>query len=256
MLNYNEAGDGPVVVLLHGFPLNRTIWSQQMAHLKKHYRVITPDLPGHGGSAAFPEGGPATMKRMAREVLALLDTLKIDQAAIAGHSMGGYVALALQQAAPERVPGLGLISTQARADTPEARDGRLNLAAKVHMHGAGVVAEGMGPKLFGPSVTSEDPRYQSTVAMIQETPGDGVRCALLGMAERPDMREGLTGITVPTLVLVGTEDKVIPLERSQCMAANIPRAVLVKVPGAGHMPMLEDPAAMNEALEQWLELVY
>lgn len=256
MLDYSEAGKGPAVVLLHGFPLNRSIWEQQVAHLRDRYRVITPDLPGHGGSEPFPEGGPATMTRMAREVLALLDRLKVGQFAIAGHSMGGYVALALQRNAPDRVLGVGLISTQARPDSPEAREGRLNTAAKVHMHGAGVVAEAMGPKLFGPSVTDEDPRYRSTVGIMQATPVDGVRGALLGMAERADMRERLTAITVPSLVLVGTEDKVIPLERSQCMAANIPHAVLVKVQRAGHMPMLEDPAAVNEALEQWLELVF
>jgi pimeloyl-ACP methyl ester carboxylesterase len=256
MLNYSEAGKGPVIVLLHGFPLNRSIWAQQAAHLANRYRVITPDLPGHGGSEPFPEGGPATMSRMAREVLALLDHLKVGQFAVAGHSMGGYVALALQQHAPDRVLGLGLISTQARPDSPEAREGRLNTAAKVHMNGAGVVAEAMAPKLFGPSITDEDPRYRATVGMMQETPVAGVRGALLGMAERADMRECLTGIMVPSLVLVGTDDKVIPLERSQCMAVNIPHAVLVKVPGAGHMPMIEDPAAMNEALEQWLELVF
>jgi 3-oxoadipate enol-lactonase len=256
MLAYTEAGSGRTIVLLHGFPLNRSIWKDQVAALKGQYRVITPDLPGHGESPAFPEGGPATMGRMAGEVLALLDHLRIGVFAVAGHSMGGYVALALQKAVPGRMAGLGLISSQAGPDSPEVRENRLVLAAKAFQHGAGVVAEAMMPKLFGPSVSPDSAIGRQVTAIMEATSMDGIRGALLGMAEREDMRTRLTGITAPTLILTGDQDRAIPMERSQCMAANMGGAVLVKVAGAGHMPMLEEPEAVNEALSRWLELVF
>lgn len=256
MLAYRVAGTGKPVLLVHGFTLNRSIWDAQVAYLAARYQVITPDLPGHGETPPVADGEPVTISGMARELLTLMDRLGIQQAALAGHSMGGYVALALQKQAPERLSGLALVCTQARADTPEARQGRLALAERVAQEGPEPVAAALGPKLFAPEVGPEHPLYQAGLSMIRGTSAAGLRGALLAMAEREDHRPRLGSIDLPALVLAGAADQLIPPDRSDEMAAAIPGATLVKVAGAGHMPMLERPEAVNQALDQWLRRVY
>ncbi len=256
MLAYAEAGEGPAVVLLHGFPLDRSIWEPQLSYLAGSYRVIAPDLPGLGKSEPFVEGERPSIPAMARLVLDLLDHLGVEQAAVAGHSMGGYVTLALYKAAPDRVAGLGLVSTQAGADTSEARQTRFVTAEKVKEEGPGALVAGMGTRLFAPGVDPEGEVYRRVTRVIGNTSVAGIRGALFAMADREDLRSLLVQVKVPTLVLTGEEDQLIPAERSQVMAAAIPAAVLVKVPGAGHLPMLERPAEVNRAFEHWLDLVY
>lgn len=252
MLSHQELGKGPAVVLLHGFPLNSSIWNPQKQHLSQRFRVILPDLPGHGASA--PQAG-ASIADMAREVLSLLDSLGVQQAAVGGHSMGGYVALALQKLAPARVTGLALISTQAGDDSPEARQGRISLAEKVGQEGPDPVVHAVLPKLFA-TADERGPAQLMTANMIRQTPREGIQAALQAMAGREDLRPHLTAITVPTLVLTGQEDRLIPPDRSEGMAAQIANAVLVKVADAGHMPMMEKPNDVSRALERWLDLVY
>lgn len=252
MLSYQELGKGPAVVLIHGFPLAGSIWEQQKQHLAKRYRVIVPDLPGHGASAVVPG---VTIAQMGSEVLNLLDHLEVGRAAVAGHSMGGYVALALQKQAPERVTGLGLVATQAGDDTPEAREGRYATAEKVGSQGPEPLVEGLLPKLFA-SAEGDSEAKQAVATLIRQTPREGIQAALHAMAQREDLRPRLPQITVPSLVLVGEGDRLIPPDRSEAMAAQMPNAVLVKVAGAGHMPMLEQPEQVSQALERWLDLIY
>jgi len=151
-LHFSGAGRGTPVVLLHGFPLNSTIWTQQRQEMAAHCRIITPDLRGHGHSP-FP-AGVYDMDSLARDVLALLDSLDIARAVILGHSLGGYVTLAAWRLAPERFLGLGLIDSHAAADTDEGRSARLQLAEKVAAKGSQVVADAMLPKLFAPGRTA------------------------------------------------------------------------------------------------------
>src|SRR5438552_15808002 len=154
-LYYSEAGQGMPLVLLHGFPLSSAIWHEQQQQLSDGFRVITPDLRGHGRSPA--PAGVYEMEVMARDVLALLDKLLIKKAVIMGHSMGGYVALAAWRLAPERFLTLGLIASQAGADTEEARQGRYKMADKVAADGSKVMAEAMLPRLFAPNLPAEAP---------------------------------------------------------------------------------------------------
>ncbi|MGE5675268.1 MAG: alpha/beta fold hydrolase [Mycobacterium leprae] len=256
MLHYTLTGKGPTVVLLHGFPLNSGIWEHQVKDLSRSYRVVTPDLPGFGVSPPPTGGGSPTILQMAGSVLALMDHLKIRDFAVAGHSMGGYVALALYKQVPARIAGLGLICTQAVPDSPEARQNRLIMVEAAQKDGAPAVAAAMLPKLFAPDVSAESPLYRQVEEMVHWTSVEGICAALHAMADRPDMRPLLAQITVPTLVLTGGADQAISPQRAECMAAHIDRAVLVRVPGAGHMPMLEQPEATSNALAEWLDLVY
>jgi 3-oxoadipate enol-lactonase len=138
-LNWREAGEGPAVVLLHGFPFNAAQWEPQLASPPAGWRLIAPDLPGFGASPASPGDEPYTMSAMAREVARLLDRLGVERAVICGLSMGGYVAFAFWRAFRERTVGLILCDTRATPDTDAARKDRHELAERVTRDGAAAV---------------------------------------------------------------------------------------------------------------------
>jgi 3-oxoadipate enol-lactonase len=249
-LNYSEAGRGTPVVLLHGFPLSSAIWNEQRTRLSDHYRVITPDLRGHGQSPAPP--GVYEMDVLARDVFGLLDALAIKKAVILGHSMGGYVALAGWRLAPERFLALGLVASQAGADTEEGRQGRYKMADKVAAEGSKVMAEAMLPKLFAPKLPMEAPIAAQVRGLILNTPPAGIIGSLKGMAVRPDSGPLLPSVNIPALVIAGGQDQIIPPSKAQAMAAAISRATLATVENAGHMPMLEQPEATTNAIRAFL----
>lgn len=240
-LNYEETGSGQPLVLVHGFPLNHTIWRKVAGRLSATFRVIMPDLRGHGASDA-PEG-TYTMDLLALDLLGLFDALNIKKAVLAGQSMGGYVSLAFACAYPERLSGLGLIATQAAADAPERRAGRHAQANEMLTKGIASLVETMTPKM-AVSATSR----RITRQVMKKAIPMGVAGALKGMAERPDRTESLSGLHIPALIVAGGADVIIPLERTHEMAAHLPDAVLQVLPGVGHMPMLEAPAALAKAL--------
>lgn len=249
-LHYSEEGQGVPVVLLHGYPLSSAIWHEQQK-LSSHYHVITPDLRGHGQSPV--PTGVYEMELEARDVLALLDSLSIDKAVIMGHSMGGYVALATWKIAPERFLGLGLINTQAGADSEEARQNRYKTADRVSEEGSKVVAEAMLPKMFAPTLPGDDSLIEQVRTLILATKPDGIIGTLKGMAVRPDSTATLPNITVPVLILTGDKDQLIPPQRSEAMAGAIPTATLATVENAGHLPMLEQPQATTMAIRNYLD---
>ncbi len=160
-LAYEEAGSGIPVVFIHGFPFNRSLWLDQEAVLKRSFRVVLPDLPGHGESQLT--GGPATMEAMAASVIALMDTLAIERAVICGLSMGGYVALALCRAFSERIAALVLADTRATADTEEAKRNREQLALKATAEGMQPIIDAMLPKLMAPATFKNHPDQADTV---------------------------------------------------------------------------------------------
>lgn len=253
MLNYSEAGQGTPVVLLHGFPLSGAIWHEQRQRLSDHYRVITPDLRGHGRSPA--PAGVYEMEVLARDVLALLDALLIKKAVIMGHSMGGYVALAAWKLAPDRFLALGLVASQAGADTQEGRQGRYKMAEKVAADGSKVMADAMLPKLFAPHLPAGAPIIDQVRQIILNTPSAGIVGALKGMASRADSGALLPKINVPALILAGNQDQIIAPDKAKAMAATMKTATLTMVENAGHMPMLEQPQATTTAIRDFLKAV-
>ncbi|HEY3967337.1 MAG TPA: alpha/beta hydrolase [Planctomycetaceae bacterium] len=252
-LHYTEAGQGRPVVLLHGFPLSSGIWGQQQRQLSDLYRVITPDLRGHGASPA-PDGTYA-MADLARDVIALLDSLGIQKAVFLGHSMGGYVTLAAWKLAAGRFLGLGLVASHAAADTEEGKQGRFKMAEKVAAQGNQVAAEAMLPKLFSPSLSTSDPMIDQVRQIMLKTPGAGIIGSLKGMAAREDSSTMLPQINVPALVVTGDQDQIIPLVKAEVTAAAIPRSTLAVIEDAGHMPMLERPEATTTAIRKFLSTV-
>lgn len=242
-LEYEEIGKGTPVLLVHGFPLNRTIWTTVAEGLKEEVRVIMPDLRGYGSS---PDANEIhTMRLLAEDLLALIDRLNLDKVTLVGHSMAGYAALAFAHAYPARLAGLGLVCTQADADTPERRQARLVTARETKRRGVKYIADGM------PSKLTSDPEIQKHLhEIILNCRTTALVNSLKGMAERSDANPWLESISVPTVVIAGERDQLIPVARSQTMAQMLSKGWLVQIPEAGHMPMLETPKPVIDALKQ------
>lgn len=254
-LVYDDAGMGHAIVLIHGYPFNRSLWTEQVEALSSRYRVVTPDLRGFGESDSSE--GPVTMNRMAQDVAQLMDHLRIQQAVIAGLSMGGYVALAFIKQSPSRVKALVLADTRAQADTEEVKQTRLQQAEKALSEGMAGIADAMLPKLLTPETVSKRPEVVKRVRdMMLKTKPQGAASALLGMAEREDQREFISTVAVPTMILVGREDAITPVADSEKMQSKIAPSHLVVLDNAGHVSNLEQPEGFNFALLKFLDRVF
>jgi 3-oxoadipate enol-lactonase len=244
-------GDGPAILFVHGYPLDRTIWAPQLEALDG-WRRIAPDLRGMGESDAPDLGyGIATY---AEDLIALLDALSVQRAVVAGLSMGGYVAFELLRRWRERVNGLVLINTRAEADTPDGRRGRDGAAYRAREHGARAIADDMLPDMLAPGSCEREPALPERVRRVMtRTPVAGIVGALCAMRDRPDSTGLLAELEgVPTLVIAGAEDKIIPLDKARALADRIPGAQFAVIPGAGHLPTLESPEATTRALRTFL----
>ncbi len=250
-LTWDDEGRGSPVVLLHAFPLNRKMWRPQVEALAGRYRLITLDFRGHGGSGTASED--STMERLAEDVRGLLDCLKLERVVLGGLSMGGYVAFTFLRRWPERVTALILADTRASADTEEGRKARYETAALAEREGSAVIAERMLPKLLATATPERKPEIVSVVReMILEATPAGIASALRGMAARAPAFDLLPQIKIPTLILVGEHDVLTPPADSEAMAKEIPGSTLVKIPDAGHLSNLEQPAVFNSALSKFL----
>ena len=248
-LAYDETGAGPAVVLIHGHPFNRSMWAPQLAGLASTYRVIAPDLRGYGGSPVTP--GTVPMSQLAADVARLLDRLGVSRAAVIGLSMGGLVAMELAGADPARWWALGLVATTAEPVTEPERADRLARAGQAEREGVRPLAEDMATRLFGPDV---DPAVSGQVmAMMLATDPRGAAAALRGRAARPDYRPLLRDLDQPALVLTGDHDGYSTAEITDRLTGCLRHPHRVTLPGAGHLPNLEDPSRFNAELMAFLE---
>ena len=257
LLAFDDDGPGPVVVLLHGFPMDRTMWSFQRSSVGSIYRLITPDLRGHGHSAA-PDG-VYPVDAMADDVIETLDALQLTEPVhLGGLSMGGYVALSIAERYPERIKALMLINTRAGADSPEAAAKREEQAREIEANGTTEpMITAILPKLFGPLTQETHPELVKRLhTHMSATPARAVVGALRGLAARPDRTAFLPQITVPTLVVAGLDDALVPIAEARAMAAAIPAAHFVAVPHAGHMSPLEKHQAVDAAILGFLESLW
>lgn len=229
------------LVLLHGFAMDRSVWAELVESQFSDQQVILPDLRGHGESDA-PEG-TYSMSLMAADLASLLDALGVDKAIVCGHSMGGYVSLAFAEHYPQRLAGLGLITTNPQADPADKRAGRFALIDQIRERGAVAVAESLAPRL------SKDPFVvEQAWQLISSAAPQGLIGALAGMAERQDRTTLLPQVNVPSLVVAGEADQIMDFASARAMADALPQGQFLGIPGVGHLPMSEAAAELGKGL--------
>ncbi|MGA8491361.1 MAG: alpha/beta fold hydrolase [Terriglobales bacterium] len=249
---YEVLGSGPPVVLLHPFPANHDVWKPAAQALITRYRLILPDLRGHGESGVGD--GPATMEKHAADLARVLDHEEVRRATIVGVSIGGYVLFEFWRKYRERVNGLVLCNTKAQADTPEARSVRLQAATYVMERGTELFFQSMIPKLLGKTTRTARPDLvEGALRMMRTMSPEDVAMVQRGMAVRQDSVETLKTINVPTLLVTGDEDVVTGLAEAELMRQNLSGSQIKVIAKAGHYSPWEQPEEVGKLLRQFLD---
>ncbi len=236
----------PALVLLHAFPLDRSMWDHEVQALANAASpIIAPSFPGFGRSD-LPSSQPS-LDDYADAVIAVLDAARIDTAAFAGLSMGGYVAFSIWRRHRSRVERLALIDTKAEGDTPEAAQNRIRLAALIREHGIDALLKAP-PTWLRPGA----PQWPAVKELIRKQRPEAVAQASVAMAGRADSTKDLATIDVPTAVIVGESDSLTPLANAKTLHEGIPGSSLTVIPDAGHLANIEAPEAFEKAIRAWL----
>jgi pimeloyl-ACP methyl ester carboxylesterase len=250
-IGYDDEGNGEPLVLVHGHPFNRSMWRPQVERFAAGgWRVIAPDLRGYGESAVVP--GKTPLDVFARDIVALLDRLGLDDVVLGGLSMGGQIVMEAHRLFPHRIRGLVLADTSPVAETDEGRRARNEMADRLLREGMAPYAEEVLHKMVAPHNVGP---AREVLAMMRTTPPEGAAAALRGRAERPDYVASLARAAVPALIVVGSQDEFTPLRDAELMHERIPDATLAVIDGAAHMPNLERPAEFNAALQRFLDAI-
>ena len=246
--------DAPVIIFIHGFPLNKSMWNIQVEALKENYRVIAYDIRGHGNSD--PGIDEFFIELFVIDLLRLMEKLKIEKSILCGLSLGGYIALNAVLKHPDRFDGLILNDTQCIADTPEIKETRCNAIISIKEKGVEQYADEIIKKLFAQETFTKNKNVVDAVKeMIISTQKQSLCNTLHALAERKETCDQLPEINIPVLIMVGEEDKITPIAAAQQMHEKILNSKLEIIQQAGHLSNLEDPAAFNTHLVKFLELV-
>lgn len=245
--------DARVALLMHAFPLGAAMWEGQVKALPDGWRLIAPDVRGFGASTIDEPDDDPRMEDYAKDALDLLHELEIASAVVGGMSMGGYATMAILRRQPAIATAVILADTRMTADTPEGRANRRGMLALVEREGPSGVARDMMPRLLGKTTLAQRPTVEPLVRRLikQQSPA-ALRGAINRMMERADAQAVLEQLTVPTLILVGDEDVLTPVDDSRRLQAAIPGSELVILPETGHLANLERPDQFNDALRTFL----
>lgn len=248
-LRARDTGRGPAVVLVHGFPLEGSMWNAAADLLAGSCRVVVPDQQGFGASAL---AGPTTMATYADDLAALLDALEIDRPALlAGLSFGGYVVMEFMRRHPHRLDAVGLIDTRETPDPPDAAANRRAQADRlVAGEPVSIVAEPMLPKMASPDAPESFREHWRRVMCAQSPLG--VAAALRAIADRPDSAASLRAFRGRALLVVGEHDAITPVADHERMASFLREPGLHVIPRAGHMAPTEQPEAFAEIVRGFL----
>jgi 3-oxoadipate enol-lactonase len=251
---YAVLGEGPPLVLLHPFPAHHGLWLPAAQALLSRYRVILPDLRGHGESEVGD--GPATMEKHAADLVRILDANEVGRAVFCGVSIGGYIVFEFWRRFRNRMEALVLCDTRSQADTSEGRAARLQSAANVLQQGVEAFVDSMIPRLFGKSTVATRPDViEGARRMMLKMSPDGLAQVQRGMAERADSTPTLKTIDVPVLVLVGEEDALTPVADGEFMRQSVPKGQLRVIAKAGHFAIWEQPEEVGKVLRQFVDSV-
>lgn len=239
------------LLLIHGYPFDHTMWFSTIASLGSKAKVIAPDLPGFGRAPVLADEKPS-MDAYAKFLIEHLDANNHQRVVIAGMSMGGYVALAFAENHRDRVVGLGLISSQAAADSAEAKTARKDTIQKIQQKGISTVTEAIIPKLFSDEKAAYSELRKYAEQGAERAGPEGLIWALQAMAARPDRGHVLASLEIPVLILHGSEDKIVPIAKVRAMAEICAKPIFVEVQGAGHATPLEAPDEVASGLARLL----
>lgn len=254
MLHYYKVGNGPIVVLLHGFGEDSTIWKKQIQWLQSSYQLLVPDLRGTAGSAHLAP--VQSIDHMAEDVVEILLHEQITGCTVIGHSMGGYTALALAEKYPHYLNGIGLVHSTSYADTEEKKQARLKSIEFIQQNTAGEFIKATIPNLFGDAFKKE---HADEVEALIENGRHFTKEHLIAyykaMIARPDRTFVIEEAKVPVLYFIGGDDKAVnPAEALK--QSTLPALCMVQlVQGIGHMGMLEASNDLNKIVQDFLELV-
>lgn len=255
-VSYIDEGstNAPAIILIHGFPLNKAMWSKQVEVLKENYRVVAYDIRGHGNSDA--NDNDFSIELFANDLLSLMDALKIDKAILCGFSMGGYIALNAIENHPEHFSALILCDTNCTEDKPEAKEKRMKTIESIKENGMEQYAEDSLRKLFAPASFSKQIGEVTIVReMIMKTDKQSLFKTLAALAARSETCSKLPEIKVPVLILVGKEDEITPPDVAMSMHEKIKGSILHTIDHAGHLSNMENPTEFNNRLTEFLSLV-
>ena len=249
-----DEGDGPPLLLVHGFPLDHSMWKPVFPALVGPYRVIAPDLPGFGASEP-PVHPLHSMSDYARLLLDLLDELHVEEpVSLIGLSMGGYIGWSFWQQAGGRLRSLIQCDTRAVADDSETSSRRFELAEHVLEHGAAELPAILLPRILAPSSQpSHEELVDQVIRMITGASREGIATASRAMANRPDWTGRLARMDLPALLLCGAYDSISPPSEMRAMAAALPNADYREIPDAGHLAPMENPVVVGEIIARFLE---
>lgn len=253
-LTFSSAGNpkNTPFILIHAFPLNRSMWRYQLEGLSDKALLLAPDLPGFGESQLSEEA--ASMSLYVQQLIAFMDEQKVEQAVLGGCSMGGYILFEFWRMMPRRVLGLILCDTKAEADTDDARQNRLDMAESVRKNGTSQLAQTLPEKLLGNTTQSNKIELVTEIStIIKSTNPESVAQAQLAMASRGDSTKMLESIVAPTLIIVGEEDVLTPPQAAHSMHDRIPKSKLEIIPKAGHLSPLEQPDKVNTKINNFLQ---
>jgi 3-oxoadipate enol-lactonase len=251
VLPVRESGAGPPVVFLHGYPLDHRMWGTGVGGFLPHHRVLLVDLPGFGDARDLPS--PESLEGFSEAVDHTLETRLVEPATIVGHSMGGYVALDLYRRHSGRFRALVLTNTRSQGDSPEGRTTRLAAATRLERPGEGIALDDTVRSLLAPHTFTTSSEVVATVrGIVASARPERLAPTLRALASRPDLTDVLPTIRVPTLVLWGASDQLIPPAQTRQMVGQIPRSTGVEITGAGHLPSLEAPAKFFGSLAEFL----
>lgn len=251
-LAYDDRGAGRTLLLIHGHPFDRTMWRPQTTHFPdRGWRVVNPDLRGYGNSPVTP--GAVGLDEHAADIGALLDELAVDRAVVCGLSMGGQIAMEFAHQYPERLAGLVLADTSPLPETPDGRTERRGVADRITAEGMAAYAEELLPRMLAQATVDERADVvRHVLDMMRSAPAPGAAAALRGRAERRNHVPTLRSLTVPALVVVGSEDSYTTVAEAQSTAEAIPDGRVAILDGAGHLPNLEAAQVFNDVLETFL----
>lgn len=254
-IHYRKCGSGDILVLIHGFPEDGGLWKEMITLLQQDFTLIIPDLPGVGMSADIDNG--VTIDDLATTIKSILDEEGVEQAVIAGHSMGGYTAMSFAAQYPERLKGLSLVHSTATADTEEKKETRRKAIKLLQKGGKEAFVKGMIPNLFSEGyIAANKATIEAQISHAMEVKTESMISFYNAMINRPNRVETLSAVHVPIQWIIGKEDTVVPMRIALQQTTQSNVSFVSVYADVAHMSMIEQPHQLAKDLKAFCQFCY